>query len=466
MKSKIALLLGVALMITGCGGAADAGAEISPKEEIVSGTESGGTAGGNDADTPGNSGSEGESQDTSSEADGEEGAYTAGGNAQDISFNIDRADLKGGYERATFFADEIYKTNGENTIVSPLSLEMALGLAAEGASGHTADELYAYLGNKDYSRWARDYMKYASSLKSERDPNADEFEFSYDFCYELADSIWIRRDYELQTDYKKAAEKYFSAEAENVDFVKDADRTAERINSWCNDKTHGMIPEVVNTDMFSEGLSAILMNTVYFESPWREKWGTVQHGFTNLDGKYTTQEMLSDTLDVYYENEYATGFSKSYLNGFTFVGILPKEEGEFNLSDLDIEGLMDSASYDYDVKAIMPKLDFETTTACGNIIAILEAEGVNRAFDKRMAEFDGIVEGHDLYIDEIMQKCKIELDEEGTRAAAVTAMMMLNATAVFEPTPVKEVYLDRPFAFMIYDSVNDQIVFIGKVTGI
>ena len=86
-------------------------------------------------------------------------------------------------------------------------------------------------------------------------------------------------------------------------------------------------------------------------------------------------------------------------------------------------------------------------------------------FDVEFAEFDRLVEGQELHVSNILQKCKLELDEEGTRAAAVTAMMMAtNSISVEKERKVKEVYLDRPFAFLIYDNTNDQIVFVGKVT--
>ncbi|MBR6477157.1 MAG: serpin family protein, partial [Lachnospiraceae bacterium] len=137
--------------------------------------------------------------------------------------------------------------------------------------------------------------------------------------------------------------------------------------------------------------------------------------------------------------------------------------GEFSILGLDVESLLKSRSNDYLVSASMPKLNFSTTAS--KVEDILKSQGIQKPFDIT-AEFDKIIEEEQLFIDQIIQKCKIELDENGTKAAAVTAIT-LRANGLFVvDQETKEVILDRPFAFMIYDSVNDEIVFIGKVTDV
>ena len=382
---------------------------------------------------------------------------------------IDPVTLDNAYQRAAFLADQVYQANRSNTLVSPLSLEMALGLAAEGASGETAKELYKYLGNDQYADWVDEYMSFAESLKSEKKETSEDsedrwlYDAKYSFCYEIANSLWVRQGDALDQDYQNLVEKKFRAEAANVDFAGEPQKTADRINDWCKERTHEMIPKIVTPEMFDSNLATILMNTVYFESPWLDKWGLKEHDFKGLSGKVTTQEMLADTVKLYYENENCTAFGKRYYNGFTFIGILPKQEGDFSISELDLKSLLDSESSEYDVKAIAPKLDFDSTA--NNVVEILKAQGVTKMFDQDLAEFDRLVAGRELHVSDIIQKCKIEMDEEGTRAAAVTAMLMgTNSVSIVKERKVKEVYLDRPFAFLIYDSANDQIVFVGKVT--
>ncbi len=381
-------------------------------------------------------------------------------------------ELENQYERAAYFIDQVYNSKKQNTLVSPLSLSMALGLVAEGASGNTAKELYAYLGSEDYGNFAREYMAFAESLtsKQKENPEEDFLSFgSYSFEYSLANSIWVEKHQTLKEAYQKAVEKKYSAAAYSADFSDDISGTVKSINSWCNDKTHGLIPSIVTPDSISPDLAAILLNSLYFESPWLEEWNLTQHKFTNQDGSSTEQEMLIDySLSTYYENEYATAFSKNYYNGFQFIGILPKETGDFQISDLDLKSLLSSGTNTYDVHAIAPKLNFDTTAA--NIVSILKAQGIETAFDSQNADFTEMIETNgrgNVYISDIIQKCKIEMDQYGTKAAAVTAIFMRNESiAIQKPKEVKEVFLDRPFAFLIYDSHNDQIAFIGKVTNL
>ena len=184
----------------------------------------------------------------------------------------------------------------------------------------------------------------------------------------------------------------------------------------------GLIREMISKDDFDPNLMVILLNSVYFESPWINKWRLTQHSFTDLSGNTAEKEMLEDDLDTYYENEYATAFSKNYYNGFQFIGILPKTEGDFQLGDLDLGSLLESETQDYKVKAIAPKMNYETETK--NVIGILEAQGVHRAFHENDAEFNNMIDDENCYINKIIQKCKIELDEKGTRAAASTAITM------------------------------------------
>ncbi|MBP5223866.1 MAG: hypothetical protein J6Z35_12010 [Lachnospiraceae bacterium] len=368
--------------------------------------------------------------------------------------------LENEWQRAAFLADQVFAEQGGNVLVSPLSLDVALGLAAEGASGETAKEIYRYLEREDYTDWVNSYMTFAENLGAYDERNG------YSFSYQLANSIWIRKGDLLNPDYQKSVREKFRAEAENLDFAGDPDGSAKEINAWCDKHTKGLIKEVLKPAMISKDLESVLVNSVYFESPWRDTWSVIRDTFQNADGRKTAQDMLRDySLSEYFENEYCTAFSKDYYEGFQFIGILPKQEGDFEISDLDLKSLMESRSTDYDVHALAPKLNFETTA--DNIVDILKAEGIQKAFNSTEAEFDRLISDKELFISDIIQKCKIELDENGTKAAAVTAIMLeCNGVMEIEPREVKEVFLNRPFAFLIYDSVNDKIVFAGKVVEI
>lgn len=448
MKRKAFLILSVISMVLGaCGNAA---APSLPGEPTVSQSRPA-------VSEP--------TQDAPAESTSQPVADAPGGSTIQPAGDSDDRNPSDPYAQASLFIDTIYAQNGANTIVSPLSLNLALGLVAEGASGQTAEELYAYLGGSNYREEASEYLQYAQKLTVKTDTGLPES--PYTFRYQLANSVWVNENRKLQDSFREAVQTYYQAQAQAVDFKTDTDKTAKKINAWCEEKTNGLIPEIVTPNMLSEDLATILINSLYFESPWQDSWNCREHDFTNFAGDSDTREMLFAGTGTYYENDRATAFAQNYYNGFRFIGILPKEEGEFTISDLDLQSLLASETKEYDVRACMPKLNFETSTMSKSINRILQAQGVNLAFDRNHSELDGMIEmepGEVTYIDDILQKCKIELDENGTRAAAVTAIFTkCESAAVEKPKEVKEVYLDRPFAFLIYDSLYDKILFVGKV---
>ena len=449
MKRKLLILLCACMLLGGCGegntgnSGVSSGSAVQAGDTKESGSEAGGEVGGGEPGT--------------SEAGSGELKKLGAGSGRVIT----PVELRNAGEKAAFLADQVYEENGGNVLVSPLSLNLALGMVAEGTTGETATELYRYLGREDYAVWADRYFSFAEGLKTEKTRDSE-----YSFSYQLANSIWVRQDARLKEAYKELVAGKFRAEAENVDFMGEPAATAGKINSWCDKHTNGLVKEVVKPDLFTEDLKAVLVNSVYFESPWLEEWGLQEHKFTDLEGKVSEREMLFDVVTDYYENDACTAFAKSYYNGFRFIGILPKQEGEFQLKDLDLQGLLASKTDKYDVRALMPKLDFDTTANC--LVDVLKAQGVQRIFDPEKAEFGEMIEDSMLFVSDVLQKCKIELDEKGTRAAAVTVILAKDCAAIMDPEPreVKEVFLDRPFAFLIYDQINDQIVFAGKVTNL
>lgn len=167
---------------------------------------------------------------------------------------------------------------------------------------------------------------------------------------------------------------------------------------------------------------------------------------------------MTCTGDRYYENDKATAFGRDYANGLSFIGVLPNDQGDFSLEDLDIGKLLKSQP-EYEVQCKMPKLEFETTAVLNDMLSGL---GLDDIFSSN-ADFSGIADKN-VNVDTILQKTKLELDENGTKAAAVTSVIMECMSAAEEDEPIiKTVELTRPFAFLIYDSSHDEILFVGKV---
>ena len=346
------------------------------------------------------------------------------------------------------------EASGKNIMFSPTSLNFALGMIAEGAKGETKEILDDYLGTNDFAAYAKEYLDKIKAY------NTEDESYGYQSKVEIADAVWVDNGLTLQEKFKNTVSDSFGAEVEAVDFSA-AEKTCDVINSWCDKNTEGLIPKIITPDLINDNTGLCLTNSLYFESGWSgEPWNVsdTEESF----GKKEKTKYMTCIGDRYYENDKATAFGRDYANGLSFIGILPNDEGDFNLEDLDIGGLLKSNPEYDEVDCKMPKLNFETNTVLNDMLSSL---GLDNLFSGN-ADFSGIAD-QNVNVDTILQKTKLELDENGTKAAAVTAVTMECMSATVEKEPIiKTVELTRPFAFLIYDRSNDEILFIGKVISI
>ena len=346
------------------------------------------------------------------------------------------------------------EASDKNIMFSPTSLNFALGMIAEGAKGETKEILDDYLGTNDFAAYAKEYLDKIKAY------NTEDESYGYQSKVKIADAVWVDNGLTLQEKFKNTVSDSFGAEVEAVDFSA-AEKTCDVINSWCDKNTEGLIPKIITPDLINDNTGLCLTNSLYFESGWSgEPWNVsdTEESF----GKKEKTKYMTCTGDQYYENDKATAFGRDYANGLSFIGILPNDEGDFNLEDLDIGGLLKSNPEYDEVDCKMPKLNFETSTVLNDMLSSL---GLDNLFSSN-ADFSGIAD-QNVNVDTILQKTKLELDENGTKAAAVTAVTMECMSATVEKEPIiKTVELTRPFAFLIYDRSNDEILFIGKVISI
>lgn len=354
-------------------------------------------------------------------------------------------------ENSVKLTDKIAAENkNKNVMFSPTSLNFALGMIAEGAKGETKEALKEYLGTDDFAAYAKQYMENIKKY------NSDEENYGYKSKLKIADAVWVDDDLKLQDTFKKSVSNNFSAEVENLDFS-NADKTCKRINKWCDKNTEGLIPEIITPDAISKDTGLCLTNSLYFESGWSGDPWTVSNKKEKFGDKEKTKYMTCEG-DWYYENDKATAFGRNYANGLSFIGILPNEEGDFTLEGLDIESLLKSEPECDEVDCKMPKLNFETSATLNDMLSDL---GLENIFSND-ADFSGIADKN-TKVSAVLQKTKLELDENGTKAAAVTAAVMECMSAMAPDPVVKSVELTRPFAFLIFDEMNNEILFMGKV---
>jgi len=369
--------------------------------------------------------------------------------------------VKTQYDNMSYIVDKTYKKTNSNVLYSPLSLDMAFGMTSTGAVGETKIQIDNYLGNDNYAEFAKEYNNKIKKVQG----------------IEIANSVWIDDEVEdvkikIKEDFKNNAKKQFNADVKDVDF-EDKSNSVKDINKWAKKKTHGLIPTIIDENSIQDETQSILVNSLYFRSAWSKEF-EVSEGdltFTKFDKTEQNVDKLYTKEHIYYENDKVTAFSKSYKNGIKFIGILPKEEGEFNVSDLDIEKLLKTKTYEYDVYIEMPKLNYESEVV--GLKETLEELGIKNMFKFETAQFDGIAELRNddevqevIYFSDVIQKCKIELNEKETKASAISTALGNFTQFGAAEEELKEVILNRPFVYLIYDEENDQVLFIGKVVDV
>ncbi len=361
------------------------------------------------------------------------------------------------YSAATAeLALRLLRLTGEGSrMVSALSLSEALTLLAEGASGETLTELEGSIG-LSIADLREALPAYLASL-----PSSEKASFR------SANAIWTEQNgFALSEDYAARVRDYNGAEIKPVSFA--APGVAGEINGWVSDATDGMIDELVDDDTV-RGLTMLLVNALCFDAKWRIPFNaeTREGDFTCADGSTATVDyMYSDNDRLLIDRDGTLGFVKPYAgDGYSFVGLLPPEGMSVTdylatLSGADFVNLVESAETCRSLKIKMPRFKLDYSTILNDT---LKALGVERAFDGSRAEFDGMGESAGrLYVDTVLQKTHIDVDTEGTRAAAVTAIMLKN-TAFIPPEENREVYLDRPFVYAIVDTATSTPIFIGTV---
>lgn len=357
---------------------------------------------------------------------------------------------------AITFKDEFnilkFMPDDKNYMVSPFSLKMAMSLAANGANGTTKDEILTAFGidNLDsYNTAAKELI--------------ERYEGTSSVKLNVANSIWLNKDVagkdiKFTDEYKKLVSEYYKGTASE----EDAKNIAMKINSWVEKKTNNKIK-----NLLPEGdakFLSVLVNTIYFKGEWAEQfeeYATKEEDFTDRNGKVEKTDFMHKTERYrFYEDENMKMVRVPYKGGKTAMYlVLPTNEDK-----MDIATALDNMN-SYKVRLSFPKFKTEYSLSFKEILKHI---GIEKAFEKWEAEFDevmfkGVKEGENVYVDDVLQKTFIEVDENGTEAAAATAVIMNKATSIGPGMEeIKEFKADRPFIYFIRDDVTHEVLFIGE----
>lgn len=336
-----------------------------------------------------------------------------------------------------------------NIMVSPVSVALALGMTYNGAEGSTKQAMELALGFSGISR--HDINRVYSNLMNHLlavDPN---------LLLAIANSIWYRNTFTVNQMFLDTNHLYFNAQISALDF-NDPD-AKDIINNWVSTQTHGKIQDIISEITWDDMM--FLINAIYFKGAWKNRFDpaqTSQMTFETGNGSTVTADMMfmEDTFPV-FQNSMFDAIQLPYAgNKYSMIIMLPRSPYDnvdiiSNLNSQNWNGWLDGFVA-RDMLLYLPRFKFETEK---NLNEALSALGMGVAFSDD-ADFSGISSQMDLLINEVKHKTYIEVDEEGTEAAAVTSVGV-GVTSV----PDNLFMANHPFLFLIKDNKSKAIVFAG-----
>jgi serpin B len=371
-------------------------------------------------------------------------------------------DMDAGAAAAADFGVRLFKTSmeeGENTLISPLSVLYALAMTANGADGETLAQMEQVLG-MDCNNLNSYMLAYLDLL-----PETKDYKMS------LANSIWFKDDpnFAIEQSFLQTNADYYGAGAYKAAFD---EGTRNDINNWVKEHTDGMIPEII--DEIPDEAIMYLVNALAFDAKWADEYEEhqIREGrFTMEDGTRQDVDMMHSEEYTYLEDDLATGFIKYYKDRkYAFVAMLPNEGVSVSqyVDSLTGEHLRELLNnpLDLTVFASIPKFETEYDIEMSEV---LQEMGMTDAFDWQVADFSRLgtynVDGMNICIKRVLHKTFISVSEQGTRAGAATAVEMV-AEGAMEIVEFKEVVLDRPFVYMLIDCETNLPFFIGTMMNV
>ena len=357
----------------------------------------------------------------------------------------------------TDFALRLFRAGmeeGENTLLSPLSVLAALSMTANGAKGETLSQMESVLGMpvEELNTWLHIYT---ANLPREEG-----------YKLHLANSIWFTDDpsFTVNKAFLQTTADYYDAGIYRAPFD---ETTCDAINHWVKDNTDGMIPQIL--EQIPEDAVMYLVNALAFDAKWQEPYSEYQirdGDFTTEDGTKQTAQMMYAEENRYLEDGKAVGFVKYYEDRkYAFAALLPEEgvtvaDYVSTLTGERLQEILTSAEA-VPVETALPQFTAEYDVEMSDI---LQSMGMTDAFDGKLADFSGLgssTEGN-ITISRVLHKTYIAVDGKGTKAAAATAVEAVTECEMIEPEP-KQVYLDRPFVYLLIDCETNLPFFIGTL---
>jgi len=375
-------------------------------------------------------------------------------------------DLAALVEGNSSFAFDLYQALAQeqdgNLFYSPYSISLALAMTYAGSRGETetqmAETLHYTLPQAQLHAAFNGLDHLLTSLDTADADDADGFQIN------IANAIWGQAGFEFLTSFLDTLAQNYGAGLRTVDFAQNVEAARKTINDWVSRQTEEKIQDLIPQGMLSDAARLVLTNAIYFNGKWAlpfPKEGTRDDAFNLLDGSAVTVPMMTQTEQIPYAA--GSGYQAAALpyrgTDMSMVLVLPDSdrfaEIEGALSTEFLASLVSDLEWER-VRITLPKFTFASSFRLSKSLSDL---GMPSAFHD--ADFSGMTGKRDLFISDVVHKAFVAVDEEGTEAAAATAVIM-ELTAIMGEEPI-EMRLDRPFLFLIRDNHTGTILFIGRM---
>ncbi|HTV40706.1 MAG TPA: serpin family protein [Candidatus Sulfotelmatobacter sp.] len=390
--------------------------------------------------------------------------------AGDLSFphralgDSNSADMEQVVEGNSEFALDLYarlRTGEGNVFFSPYSISTALSMTYAGARAETANQMARTLH----------FVLPTGQLHPaffELKTNLDEIQKKGQVRLAVANSLWPQIGFKFRTDYLTLCEQYYASAIVPVDFVHHTEAARTKINDWVSDRTNEKIPELIKPGMLDEENRLVLVDAIYFKGDWETKFNanrTQDQPFHISSGKSITARLMEQTEDFgYAEFPDLQVLEMPYAGGqISMVVLLPRDvDGltnlEAHLTPANLKSWMSPLGRQK-VHVFFPRFTFRSQFLLADTLSDM---GMPDAFDPFKADFSGMDGRKDLYISSVIHEAYVKVDEEGTEAAAATAVMMTELILA-RPPPIPTFRADHPFLFLIRDNQTGSILFLGRV---
>ncbi|VVC06003.1 Serpin (serine protease inhibitor) [uncultured archaeon] len=359
---------------------------------------------------------------------------------------------------AFFLLSNIAQKDMGNIFFSPYSISDAFSMAYEGARGQTASEIQSVFGFADRQTQRESVRELDSKINS---PNAN-------YSLNIANAMWVQKDFPILQEYSNSLQKYYSAKAENLDFINHSEESRGVINTWVENKTAQKIKDLLPQGSINDSTRVVLTDAVYFKGTWLTKFDeseTKDANFSVSENNIVKVPMMHvQTGFKYLEDGDLKILDMPYNGGnLSMMIILPKDKDLSQLISILSSDKLNQWKSNLAVKEVsvhIPKFMLHTNY---KLKENLSEMGMPSAFDGNVADFSGITGNMDLYIDNVYHKAFVDVDEKGTEAAAATAIVFMTIMGENAGVQPLEFNADHPFVFLICDNQTGLVLFAGQV---